>query len=602
MKSRRKYYIRGLVLLLSLTLLSGCDDGDSSNSSNNTNNSNNANNTNNTNCIPSLCSDFDSLECGVVDDGCGTTIDLVTDCSTAGCSGGDTCQGGGLANMCGHGCIVLACTDFPSLECGVVDDNCGGTIDLVTDCSSSGCSGADTCQGGGVANMCGQGCLALTCSDFPSHECGVVDDGCGGTIDMVTDCTLPGCTSPETCGGGGTPNICGEGCVIKSCADFPTAECGVLDDGCGGTIDIINDCGASGCTSPDVCGGTGNPAEAIYCGDSCPTRLTCDFQNNTYYECGIISDNCGGSLDLVADCGKTGCSSGESCTANNSGVLECSFIPCTSLTCSDFTNLECGLVNDGCGGVIDLENDCGSQGCSSPDICSGGGGGANICGDPTCSFPRKDCNDYDGIIANAITNGDPLCGTVDDGCGGTIDLVTDCGAPGCGTCTPGTPIDLQCVTMSAPTDNMDSKFCQENASGCPGEVIDVPVYLVVPTGCTLTHQRSLAVNVQGLTLLNPRNDQCGEENCIRREAYNDTVHWSQFTGNAIGCSEAQCPYVLPVGHVDTLQLLIPANKTSGDYTFSFVSAYVGNPCNECPDFSCDLYGTDTAVTATVRVY
>jgi hypothetical protein len=558
MKTRIYFYEGALIILMSITLFSGCDDSDSSSSSNNTNNINNTNNSNNANNI--------------------NNINNINNCTPS------------------------VCSDFSSLECGDVDDGCGSTIDLVTDCSASGCSGGDTCQGGGVANMCGQGCLALTCSDFPSHECGVVDDGCGGTIDMVADCTLPGCTSPETCGGGGTPNICGDGCIIKTCADFTTAECGVVDDGCGGTLDIIIDCGASGCTSPDVCGGSGNPIDAIYCGDSCPSRLTCDFQNSSYYECGVISDNCGGTLDLVADCGASGCSANEDCAPNSWGALVCSTTTCIPLTCNDFPNLECGMVNDGCGGVIDLENDCTAQGCSSPEICSGGGVAVNMCGDPTCSFPRKDCSDYDVIIAAAIANGDPLCGNISDGCGDTIDLVADCGAPGCGTCTPGTPLDLQCVTMTPPTNNMDSKICQENASGCPGEVIDVPLYLVAPTGCTTTHERSITVDSLGMILLNSRSDQCGEENCIRREPYMGNIGWNQFTGDAIGCTEAQCPYDLPVGRVDTLQLLIPANKTPGDYALPLINSYISNPCNECPDLSCYLQGPNAAVTGTVRVY
>jgi hypothetical protein len=45
-------------------------------------------------------------------------------------------------------------------------------------------------------------CAPTTC-DGEGAECGTIDDGCGGTLDCG------GCTSPETCGGGGTPNVCG---------------------------------------------------------------------------------------------------------------------------------------------------------------------------------------------------------------------------------------------------------------------------------------------------------------------------------------------------------------------------------------------------------
>ena len=36
-------------------------------------------------------------------------------------------------------------------------------------------------------------------------NCGPVGDGCGGTI----DCGM--CVAPQTCGGGGTANLCGGG-------------------------------------------------------------------------------------------------------------------------------------------------------------------------------------------------------------------------------------------------------------------------------------------------------------------------------------------------------------------------------------------------------
>src|SRR5690606_7684119 len=45
-------------------------------------------------------------------------------------------------------------------------------------------------------------CIPSTCSSAFAN-CGPVDDGCGGTIDCG------GCPSQETCGGGGVPNVCG---------------------------------------------------------------------------------------------------------------------------------------------------------------------------------------------------------------------------------------------------------------------------------------------------------------------------------------------------------------------------------------------------------
>ncbi len=57
----------------------------------------------------------------------------------------------------------------------------------------------------------GAACQPRSCAD--SGQCGVIPDGCGGTIDCG------GCTAPATCGGGGTPNVC-------VCTPSATVDCG----------------------------------------------------------------------------------------------------------------------------------------------------------------------------------------------------------------------------------------------------------------------------------------------------------------------------------------------------------------------------------------
>ena len=51
-------------------------------------------------------------------------------------------------------------------------------------------------------------CSPTTCAAAGAN-CGTIADGCGGTLDCGT------CTLPETCGGGGTPNVCGT--AIQCC-------------------------------------------------------------------------------------------------------------------------------------------------------------------------------------------------------------------------------------------------------------------------------------------------------------------------------------------------------------------------------------------------
>jgi hypothetical protein len=50
----------------------------------------------------------------------------------------------------GGACFSETCGDL-GLQCGYVGDGCGNVLDCGT------CTGAETCGGGGVANMCGGG-------------------------------------------------------------------------------------------------------------------------------------------------------------------------------------------------------------------------------------------------------------------------------------------------------------------------------------------------------------------------------------------------------------------------------------------------------------
>jgi hypothetical protein len=81
--------------------------------------------------------------------------------------------------------------------------------------------------------------------------------------------------------------------------------------------------------------------------------------------------------------------------------------PCTALTCDEYPDVECGLVANGCGGVLD----CGS--CPEPYVC-GAGGVPNQC--------AAGCTPVSCEAAGAE------CGSVEDSCGNTLD---------CGTCPSG---------------------------------------------------------------------------------------------------------------------------------------------------------------------
>jgi hypothetical protein len=317
------------------------------------------------------CADI-GAECGTISDGCGRTLV----CGT--CYLPEVCGGDGVGRRCG--CRPTTCAALGA-ECGQAPDGCGGIL------SCGSCPAGETCGGAGP-NRCGpDACSAATCAQSRA-ACGKISDGCNSVLDCGS------CVRPNSCGGGGTANQCG--CTPTTCAE-QGAGCGSLSDGCGGTLD----CGA--CTPPQQCGVGGRN----HCG-CVPT--TCAAEDA---HCGSILDGCGG----VLTCGQ--------CENEHRGRSACIGIgpthcgeereACRPTTCTRL-GARCGMVSDGCAGILD----CGT--CGTPETC-GGGGIFNHCG---CT--PKTC---DAVGAS--------CGNVSDGCGNRLD---------CGSCPAGrvcNPASSLCV-------------------------------------------------------------------------------------------------------------------------------------------------------------
>ncbi len=210
-----------------------------------------------------------------------------------------------------------------------------------------------TCQAG----LCFAGaCRRFNCADRLA-ECGTIDDGCGGTIDCG------GCGAGERC----DTNRCG--CAASGC----DGRCGRVPDGCGGTID----CG--GCGPEETCGGGGVPD---VCGVGLCTPTSCAAQG---FDCGVASDGCG----TILECGE--CAPPAEC-----GAVEANLCGCRPFTTCDQVPEECGPVDDGCGGTLD----CG--GCANGAACEAGA----CCADPCAS-------------ADA-------CGAIFDECRGTMVVCSCC--------------------------------------------------------------------------------------------------------------------------------------------------------------------------------
>jgi hypothetical protein len=342
-------------------------------------------------CMPATCNVAGGGRyCGKVGDGCGKTIDC------GDCAGGQTCGGGGTPSVCGMpipvDCKPTMCAPTGARYCGKIGDGCGKALDC------GDCPTGQTCGGTGLPGLCGDpSCKPLTCdAGGGARYCGKIGDGCGKTIDCG------GCPSGQTCGGGGIASVCGapipDPCTPLKCDTGSGRYCGKIGDGCGKTLD----CGDCPAGSGQTCGGSGVPS---VCGAPIPmncTPIKCTTSNGSY--CGKIGDGCGGSLD----CG--GCAAPLTCGGGGTaGVCgQPASTMCKPITCDVTGGRYCGMIGDGCGGMLD----CGA--CPNGGVC-GGAGTANLCaGGPTCA----------PVVCGSGTG--KYCGKIGDGCGGSLD---------CGGCT-----------------------------------------------------------------------------------------------------------------------------------------------------------------------
>ncbi len=184
------------------------------------------------------------------------------------CSSLSTCVNG----FCEPDCIPNTCLSL-DYECGSLDDGCGGTL------SCGSCSSTETCELGTCEPLCDTDTFECpdgsfvsrdpeTCEfyDCPEEDCTPNDQIC------LTDSTYKKCLTSGSWSGilhcssatGCVDGFCVAACVPDTCSSLGY-ECGVLDDGCGGTLS----CGS--CTGTDICvvgiceeEGTTPPEECLF--------------------------------------------------------------------------------------------------------------------------------------------------------------------------------------------------------------------------------------------------------------------------------------------------------------------------------------------------
>ncbi len=151
-------------------------------------------------------------------------------------------------------------------QCGQLVDPCGQVVDC------GGCE-AGTCGGGGTPNVCGSGPCAASCS---GKACGQ-SDGCGG---ICTDGSCPGgercvggscqCDSTSCAGGCCSGGVCNPGTTASACGTggLSCATCLAGWDCAAGACVCVPDCTGKACGAGDGCGGTcasGTCGSGLHC-------------------------------------------------------------------------------------------------------------------------------------------------------------------------------------------------------------------------------------------------------------------------------------------------------------------------------------------------
>ncbi len=318
-------------------------------------------------------------------------------------------------------------------------------------------------------------------------ECGLIGDGCGGVVDCGA------CGAGQFCGVlkpsrcASASELCAPLTPDEACVD---KSCGAAGDGCGGTID----CGS--CADDEVCGLV-TPFECApapeFSAQSCPAELgNCEEQG---VECGFAGNGCGEVIDCNQEVG--GCLADEVCGAETVG--RCGLPPdCLPLSAAEACDGRCGFVSNGCGVEVDGGLiDCSALGfgCADDEIC-GGAGVAN-----ECATTAEVCSP---ITAQQACE-DKQCGAVSDGCSGSV---------GCGTCAAGTTCregscELDCSPLSA-TDACADKGCGVTTDGCGG-TIDCGS---CPSGetCGATEAYQCGVRIDGCQPMTPA-EACADKEC-----------------------------------------------------------------------------------------
>jgi hypothetical protein len=353
-------------------------------------------------------------DCGeYVSDNCGGHLECGTTCPEG--------QGCGLVRPDKCDAPPSSCTPKTEAEacagkCGVVSDGCNSVFACTAANGGVSCGADQHCvetDGANDRNSCvanPPSCVPQTCAQ-QGVACGPAGDGCGN----ILDCTAitGGCTGDQVCGTGASSGDCVDppppACEPMAIAEACQGTCGTVDDGCGTAINCESS-PLTACPTGQTCGGGGTPGQ-------CGSGTVCTpiaVATACAGKCGSVSNGCDGSYTCNAGNG------GDTC--DSTLAEECIAGTCTAPVCTPRTfaqacpggggHKSCGVQPDGCNSTIN----CG--GCAADESC--GRGGPSLCG------PNPVCQPTPAATACA-----GKCGTVANGCGGTIACNSSNGGVSC---------------------------------------------------------------------------------------------------------------------------------------------------------------------------
>lgn len=361
-------------------------------------------------CQPVTCAEL-GVECGWAWLGCGEdTPSNHTDCGgCAPAADGGARRCNAVFHTCEPSCVPKSAKQLcdeakakKGLECGVISNGCGGTVNCDA-VSGYGCKNGESCGVRGIANRCDPKSTPDECRAL-GKNCGTIKSACTGSTIKCGDCA-----GGQVCNANG---VCGAPCTPKTCADFSQFQCGTFDDGCGGAV-----------TCGNCVGGVCNSAT-----NTCCTTNTCP---------GTYAGKCG--QDLPNGCGQNvldcNCANPTVCTQDG-GVAPAPPTSTTGLCCTPKTAAsyagQCGTnLPNGCGrnnvnatcpnGGICVNNPTGSPGTAPPSGVAG-----------TCCTPTHTCTGQDAGACAPVQNSCLPAQTVS--CAGNCTNPQICSAGAC--CTP----------------------------------------------------------------------------------------------------------------------------------------------------------------------